>query len=143
MNQLSASEIVTLLGLEPHVEGGYFRQTFADRPDADGRPASTLIYYMLTDRQAGAWHRVVDAAEIWHWYAGAPLTLSISTDGRTVASHLLGSDLAAGQRPQGVVPPGAWQRARVEGDWVLVGCTVAPGFLFSKFEQAEPGWEPG
>ena len=143
MHELSASEVIALLGLEPHVEGGYFRQTFADQPDADGRPTSTLIYYMLTDHQAGAWHRVVDAAEIWHWYAGAPLTLSISTDGTTVTSLLLGSDLASGQRPQGVVPRGAWQRARVEGAWVLVGCTVAPGFQFSKFVQAEPGWEPG
>jgi predicted cupin superfamily sugar epimerase len=97
---------------------------------------------MLTDGQAGAWHKV-DAAEVWHWYAGAPMTLSISRDARVVTNYLLGTDLAAGQRPQAVVPPGAWQRAKVEGDWALVGCTVAPGFQFSKFEQAEPGWEPG
>lgn len=142
MNTLTADQVIALLGLEPHVEGGFYRQTFADEPDATGRPISTLIYYMLTDNQAGAWHRV-DAAEIWHWYAGAPLTLRISRDGRTVSSRILGTDLAAGQRPQGVVPPGAWQQAKVEGDWVLVGCTVAPGFQFSKFEQAEPGWEPG
>ncbi len=142
MNTLSASEVISLLGLEPHIEGGFYRQTFADLPDATGRPISTLIYYMLTDNMAGAWHRV-DAAEIWHWYAGAPMTLSISRDGRVVTSHRLGSDLAAGQRPQGVVPPGAWQQAKVEGDWALVGCTVAPGFQFSRFEQAEPGWEPG
>lgn len=142
MNTLSASEVISLLGLEPHVEGGFYRQTFADEADADGRPASTLIYYMLTDNQAGTWHRV-DAAEVWHWYAGAPLTLRISRDGKSVNAQVLGTDLVAGQRPQGVVPPGAWQQAKVEGDWVLVGCTVAPGFLFSKFEQAEPGWEPG
>jgi hypothetical protein len=97
---------------------------------------------MLTDGQAGAWHKV-DAAEVWHWYAGAPMTLRISRDGRVVTNYLLGTDLAAGQRPQAVVPPGAWQQAKVEGDWALVGCTVAPGFQFSKFEQAEPGWEPG
>lgn len=142
MNTLTADQVIALLGLEPHVEGGFYRQTFADEPDATGRPISTLIYYMLTDNQAGAWHRV-DSAEVWHWYAGAPLTMRISRDGRTVSSRILGTDLAAGQRPQGVVPPGAWQQAKVEGDWVLVGCTVAPGFLFSKFEQAEPGWEPG
>lgn len=142
MNNLSAGEVIALLGLEPHIEGGFYRQTFADQPDATGRPASTLIYYMLTDNQAGAWHRV-DAAEVWHWYAGAPMRLSISRDGKAVTVHQLGTDLAAGQRPQGVVPPGAWQMAKVEGAWSLVGCTVAPGFQFSKFEQAEPGWEPG
>jgi predicted cupin superfamily sugar epimerase len=142
MTKMSADEIVSLLGLEPHVEGGFYRQTFADAPDATGRPVSTLIYYMLTDNQAGTWHRV-DAAEVWHWYAGAPLTLSISEDGKSVTEQRLGTDFAAGERPQGVVPPGAWQRAKVEGDWVLVGCTVAPGFQFSKFEQGEPGWEPG
>jgi len=142
MNTLTAKEVIALLGLEPHVEGGFYRQTFADEPDATGRPVSTLIYYMLTNNQAGTWHRV-DSTEVWHWYAGAPLTLRISRDGKTVSSQVLGTDLTAGQRPQGVVPAGTWQQARVEGDWVLVGCTVAPGFLFSKFEQAEPGWEPG
>ena len=142
MTNLSAGEVISLLGLEPHVEGGFYRQTFADQLDASGRPISTLIYYMLTDKQAGAWHRV-DSAEVWHWYAGAPMKLSISRDGKAVTVHQLGSDLAAGQRPQCVVPPGAWQRAKVEGPWALVGCTVAPGFQFSKFEQAEPGWEPG
>ena len=142
MNTLSAGEVIALLGLEPHVEGGFYRQTFADQLDATGRPVSTLIYYMLTDNQAGAWHRV-DSAEVWHWYAGAPMRLSISRDGKAVTVHQLGADLAAGQRPQGVVPPGAWQMAKVEGAWSLVGCTVAPGFQFSKFEQAAPGWEPG
>ena len=142
MNTLSAGEVIALLGLEPHVEGGFYRQTFADQLDGTGRPISTLIYYMLTNNQTGAWHRV-DSAEVWHWYAGAPMTLSISRDGKAVTRHQLGSDLAAGQRPQVVVPPGAWQRAKVEGTWALVGCSVAPGFQFSKFEQAEPGWEPG
>ena len=142
MKHLSAGEVISLLGLEPHIEGGFYRQTFADQPDATGRPVSTLIYYMLTDNQAGAWHRV-DSSEVWHWYAGAPMELSISRDSNTVAASTLGSDLAAGQRPQGVVPPGAWQRARAMGEWSLVGCTVAPGFQFTGFEQAEPGWEPG
>ena len=142
MNTLSAGEVIALLGLEPHIEGGFYRQTFSDQPDTTGRPVSTLIYYMLTDNEAGAWHKV-DSAEVWHWYAGAPMTLSISRDGKAVTVQHLGADLAAGQRPQGVVPPGAWQRAKVEGDWALVGCTVAPGFQFSKFEQAAPGWEPG
>lgn len=140
--KLTAGEVIALLGLEPHIEGGFYRQTFADQPDGTGRPISTLIYYLLTDNQSGAWHRV-DSAEIWHWYAGAPMLLSISRDGRMVTTHRLGADLVAGERPQVVVPPRAWQQAQVQGDWALVGCTVAPGFQFSKFEQAPPGWTPG
>jgi predicted cupin superfamily sugar epimerase len=140
--KLTAGEIIALLGLEPHPEGGFYRQTFADRTDATGRPVSTLIYYLLTDNQTGAWHRV-DSAEVWHWYAGAPMQLSISREGKTVTTQRLGPDLAAGERLQVVIPHNAWQQARVEGDWALVGCTVAPGFQFTKFEQAEPGWAPG
>jgi len=142
MAQMTAAEIIGLLGLEPHPEGGFYKQTFADAPNASGRPHSTLIYYLLTDRQAGAWHRV-DSAEVWHWYAGAPMTIGISRDARKVTEHKLGNDLAAGERPQVVIPGNAWQQAICLGDWSLVGCTVAPGFQFSKFEQAEPGWQPG
>ncbi len=142
MRAMTATEIVALLGLEPHIEGGFYRQTFSDGPNAMGRPHSTLIYYLLTDRQSGAWHRV-DSAEVWHWYAGAPMTIGISRDGKSVTKHALGNDLATGERPQVVIPSGAWQQATCLGDWTLVGCTVAPGFQFSKFEQAEDGWEPG
>ncbi|HEV2518666.1 MAG TPA: cupin domain-containing protein [Devosia sp.] len=142
MTAMTASEIVGLLGLEPHIEGGFYRQTFADETDAGGRPRSTLIYYLLTDRQSGAWHRV-DSTEVWHWYAGAPMTIGISRDGKSVTEHQLGNDLVTGERPQVVIPRGAWQQATCLGDWSLVGCTVAPGFQFSKFEQAEDGWEPG
>ena len=142
MTELTATEIVGLLGLEPHIKGVFYRQTFADVPGPSGRPHSTLIYYMLTDNQTGAWHRV-DSVEVWHWYAGAPMLLGISRDGRSVAEHKLGNDLAGGERPQVVVPGNAWQQATCLGDWSLVGCTVAPGFQFSKFEQAEPGWQPG
>ena len=140
--KLTAGEVIALLGLEPHIEGGFYRQTFADQADGNGRPVSTLIYYLLTDNMAGAWHRV-DSAEVWHWYAGAPMRLAISRDGKSVVTHRLGVDLAAGERPQVVVPPGTWQQAQVEGDWALAGCTVAPGFQFSKFEQSAPGWTPG
>ncbi|MDF2982924.1 MAG: cupin [Devosia sp.] len=142
MTAMTASEVVALLGMEPHIEGGFYRQTFADAPNAAGRPHSTLIYYLLDNHQTGAWHRV-DSSEVWHWYAGAPMRLDISRDGKTVTEHALGNDLAAGERPQLVIPGNAWQRAACLGDWTLVGCTVAPGFQFSKFEQAEPGWEPG
>ena len=142
MSEVTASELIGLLGLEPHPEGGFYRQPFADALDASGRPVSTLIYYMLTDRRAGAWHRV-DATEVWHWYAGAPLTLRVSHDGKSVTEHSLGSDFRAGERPQFVIPGHAWQQAVCLGDWTLVGCTVSPGFQFSKFEQAPDGWEPG
>jgi predicted cupin superfamily sugar epimerase len=138
----TADEIIATLNLAPHVEGGYFSQTFADVPGPDGRPYSTLIYYLLTDNQAGTWHKV-DAAEVWHHYSGAPMRLRISLDGVNVTEHILGPDLAAGQRPHAVVPRGAWQEAKVEGDWGLVGCTVAPGFDFAHFEQKPRGWQPG
>jgi predicted cupin superfamily sugar epimerase len=138
---LDAAGVAQLLDMQPHPEGGYYRQTFADAPGPDGRAKSTLIYYMLQDRQKGAWHRV-DAAEVWHYYSGAPMVVRISLDGVSVTEHRLGADLLAGERPQVVVPPGAWQQAEVLGDWGLVGCTVAPGFEFRFFEQRND-WAPG
>jgi predicted cupin superfamily sugar epimerase len=132
---MTGAEVIALLGLERHPEGGWYRQTFADTHPG-GRAHSTLIYYLLEAGDRSAWHRV-DSAEVWHWYAGAPLELKVDR-----AIVMLGNDLAAGQRPQGVVPRGAWQSARSLGDWTLVGCTVAPGFEFAHFELAPPGWEP-
>jgi predicted cupin superfamily sugar epimerase len=140
---MTASEIVALLQLAPHPEGGWFRETFRDAPGADGRAASTAIYYLLAAGQTSHWHRVTDAAEAWHFHAGAPLALSLAPYPRGAATTvLLGADLAAGQRPQAIVPAGDWQGARSLGDWSLVGCTVAPGFQFSSFEMAPPGWTP-
>lgn len=138
---MTAEEIIELLKLEPHPEGGAFRETFRDRGGADGRARSTAIYFLLREGQRSAWH-TVDAIEMWHWYAGAPMSLWISEDGNAVEEIALGNDLAAGQRPQGIVPEGAWQSAQSRGEWTLVGCTVAPGFEFSGFRLAEPGWEP-
>jgi hypothetical protein len=132
---MTGTEIIALLQLEPHPEGGWFRQTFRDDV-AGGRAHSTLIYYLLERGDRSHWHRI-DSAEIWHWYAGAPLELRVDKTAFT-----LGNDLAVGQRPQGIVPPHAWQAARSFGDWTLVGCTVAPGFEFAQFELAPPGWEP-
>jgi predicted cupin superfamily sugar epimerase len=139
----SAANIIALLDLKPHPEGGYFRETFRDEPPVGGqRAASTAIYYLLARGQRSHWHRV-DAAEMWHWYAGAPLRLGSAESDAAATSFTLGSDLARGERPQIVVPPGAWQSAESLGDWTLVGCTVAPGFEFSKFEMAPEGWTPG
>ena len=142
MTQMTADEVVRLLGLAPHPEGGFYRETFRDAARAGGRGASTAIYYLLREGDESAWHRV-DAAEVWHHYAGAPLDVSLSADGREHSTLRLGTDLAAGERPQVVVPAGVWQAARPVGGWTLVGCTVAPAFEFAGFEMAPPGWEPG
>jgi hypothetical protein len=140
MTELSAEEIIRLLELEPHPEGGHYRETFRDRARSGGRSASTAIYFLLARGERSRWHRV-DAAEVWHWYAGSPLLLSLSGgDGRT--THRLGPDLAAGERPQSVVPAGTWQTAESLGAFTLVGCTVAPGFAFAGFELAPPGFDP-
>jgi uncharacterized protein len=140
---LSAEEVIRLLGLLPHPEGGAYRETFrAPAPDGE-RGASTAIYYLLRSGELSAWHRV-DADEVWHYYAGAPLELALSapSDSGERTALRLGKDLAAGERPQAVVPAGVWQSARSLGDWTLVGCTVAPAFQFSGFEMAPVGWEP-
>ncbi len=139
---MTAEDVVLMLGMTPHPEGGWFREMFRDPDAADGRSRSTAIYYLLARGQRSHWHRV-DAVEIWHYYAGDPLTLKISEDGQTVREQTLGADLAAGHRPQGIVPTGAWQAAEPQGDWTLVGCTVAPAFEFAGFELAAPDWEPG
>jgi predicted cupin superfamily sugar epimerase len=140
--QLTAAEIIRLLGLKPHPEGGHFGETFRDgRLDEKGRAASTAIYFLLARGERSHWHRV-DAVEIWHWYAGAPLALEISQTSGRVERVTLGCDLNAGERPQAVVPVHAWQAAQSLGDWTLVGCTVAPGFEFAGFELAPKNWTP-
>lgn len=136
----SAAEIIEALRLTPHPEGGYFRETFRDARMIGGRAASTAIYYLLAEGQRSHWHRI-DSAEIWHWYAGAPLLLSIKF-AEGILTQRLGPDIFAGEAPQIVVPPHAWQSAEAEGEWTLVGCTVAPGFEFSQFEVAAPDWRP-
>jgi uncharacterized protein len=141
MPALSASDVIHLLALKPHPEGGHFRETFRDSV-AGARAASTAIYFLLARGERSHWHRV-DAAEVWHHYAGAPLALAIAARARAPIERVtLGPDLAAGERPQAIVPAGAWQAAESLGDWTLVGCTVAPGFEFRGFELAPQGWEP-
>ena len=137
----TADELIAFLGLQPHPEGGHYRQTF--RAPDDARGASTAIYFLLKAGERSHWHKVTDADELWHYYAGAPLELSLSEDGRTVRRLRLGTDFALGEEPQLVVPRGTWQAARSLGAWTLIGATVAPGFLFERFELAPPGWEPG
>ena len=141
-NELDVEDIISALGLLPHPEGGLFSETYRHTPAEGGRGASTAIYYMLRAGERSHWHRV-DADEVWHWYAGASLRLSICEPALEPIDHHLGQDILAGQRPQILVPKAAWQAAESLGDWTLVGCTVAPAFEFSGFELAPPGWTPG
>ena len=143
---LSADDIARLLDLKPHPEGGRYRETFRDTATVGfggnlARAASTAIYFLLAAGEVSRWHRV-DASEVWHWYAGAPLSLTL-VDAQGRRDIRLGPDLAAGERPQAVVPTGVWQQAASVGDWTLVGCTVVPGFHFAGFELAPSGFDPG
>jgi predicted cupin superfamily sugar epimerase len=139
--ETSAAEIIARLELKPHPEGGYYRETFRDsRTDANGRARSTAIYFLLARGERSHWHRI-DAVEIWHYYAGHALTLKIADDDGQW-SFKLGTNLAAGEQPQAIVPPHTWQSAESTGDWTLVGCTVAPGFDFATFELAPKDWKP-
>jgi uncharacterized protein len=142
MPDQSADDVIRELDLQPHPEGGYFRETFRDaHTDSEGRAASTAIYFLLKAGDVSRWHRV-DAAEVWHWYAGAPLRLSIASGARVTATLILGSSLYDTERPQAVVPARHWQSARSLGAWTLVGCAVAPGFEFSRFELAGATFQP-
>jgi hypothetical protein len=141
---LTAADVIRLLDLKPHPEGGHFRETFRDeRLVEGGRAASTAIFFLLARGERSHWHRV-DAAEIWNWHAGAPLALETAASGSgPIARVTLGPNLVAGERPQAIVPAHAWQAAQSLGDWTLVGCTVAPGFEFAGFELSPAGWNPG
>lgn len=140
---LPASEVIRLLNMKPHPEGGHYAETFRAPASEGERPSSTLIYFLLQADEVSAWHRV-DADEIWLWHAGGPLVLTqCDADGTGTASQTLGPDLRADQRPQAVIPAGHWQAAETLGAWTLVSCVVAPGFDFSGFELAPPDWRPG
>ena len=130
----SVTRIIEALGLEPHPEGGHYRETWRDAPGGGGRGSGTAIYYLLASGEVSAWHRI-DAVEIWHFYAGEPLALAIRAAGDETV-FTLGPDIAAGHVPQAIVPAHAWQSARPLGAWALVGCTVSPAFEFSGFEMA-------
>lgn len=140
-HMLTAAEIIDILRLERHPEGGWFRQTFRD-DGGDERGHSTAIYFLLERGNPSHWHRVHGSAEVWLYHAGAPIRLRLSADGQGETASILGVDLAAGERPQLVVPAGWWQAAETLGDWTLVSCTVAPGFVYGNFELAPPEWSP-
>lgn len=138
---MNADDVIRHLGLLPHPEGGHYREIFRDAPAGGGRGCVTSIYYLLRENEKSHWHRV-DSAEVWHFHAGAPLALALSPDGVDIEVHRLGTELADGERPLLVVPPGCWQSAESLGAWTLAGCTVAPAFQFEGFEMAPPGWDP-
>ncbi len=135
---MTADQIISHLALEPHPEGGHYRQTWM--AENEGRPTGTCIYFLLRQGEASHWHRV-DATEIWLYHAGAPLTLSLSaTDAGPAVDHLLTPDLEQGA-PQIIVPENHWQAARTTGAYTLVSCTVSPGFQFSGFTLAPAGFD--
>ena len=134
MSRAEADRLIAQLGLKPHPEGGHFRESFRDTKP--GRAFSTAILFLLKAGEVSRWHRV-DAAEVWHYYRGAPLELTVEK-----TRHVLGAAIEQGEMPQILVPAGAWQMARSLGDYTLVGCTVAPGFEFSGFEMAPEGFCP-
>jgi predicted cupin superfamily sugar epimerase len=146
---LTAEQIIEQLALEAHPEGGYYRETWRDKPQsseqggaASGtRGAGTAIYYLLRAGERSHWHRV-DAVEIWHYYAGARLALSMSEIVGGSETVVLGADILAGERPQVIIAKDVWQSARTLGDWALAGCTVSPAFDFTGFELAPQGWSP-
>ncbi|QOL79945.1 cupin domain-containing protein [Pseudooceanicola spongiae] len=140
---MTADDIIALLDLQPHPEGGHFRQTWIAGA-TEARPAGTCIYFLLREGEASHWH-AVDSTEIWHHYAGAEVELRLSdtTEG-PYAAHRLGPDLASGARPQVIVPVHHWQAARAMGGWALVGCTVSPAFDFAGFTLAPDDFDiPG
>lgn len=134
-----AEAIIAELGLQPHPEGGWYRETWAG-PDVAGRAVGTAIYFLLKAGERSHWHRV-DAGEVWLWHAGATLDLLLAeTEAGPMTVHRLGADVLAGERPQAVVPAGWWQAAEARDGWALVSCCVAPGFRFEGFELAPAGF---
>jgi predicted cupin superfamily sugar epimerase len=139
----TAGTVIATLGLEPHPEGGHYRETWRADARAGSRPPATAILYLLAEDERSAWHRV-DADEVWLFHGGDPLELQVATDSDgPAARHVLGTEVVEGERPQVVVPAGAWQSARTLGGWTLVSCVVSPGFRFEGFELAPPDWAPG
>ncbi|OAO03068.1 cupin [Sphingomonadales bacterium EhC05] len=139
----SSKEIIKALGLAPHPEGGWYRETWrADAAEGE-RAIATAIYFLLEQGQMSHWHRV-DAAEMWLWHAGSALNLRLAADDAgPIKTVRLGPDILAGQAPQHVIPPGEWQAAEADMGWALVSCVVSPAFEFSGFELATEGWNPG
>jgi predicted cupin superfamily sugar epimerase len=144
LHRYSAEYWINRLSLEPHVEGGYYREVYRSgtevKPGLSSTPraAATHIYFLLTDDAFSAFHRIT-ADELWHFYEGDSVAVyEILADG-TLITHLLGTDVSKGQMPFCVIREGSWFGSRLagKGSYGLVGCTVAPGFLFTDLELAD------
>jgi predicted cupin superfamily sugar epimerase len=143
MTDETAAAIIERLGLAPHPEGGWYRQTWRAEAAPGERPRATAIHFLLEAHQRSHWHKV-DAEEIWLWHAGDPLVLSIAPDANGPVQRItLGPDVLSGQRPQALVPKDHWQATDPIAGWGLVSCVVSPGFDFAGFELAREGWAPG
>jgi uncharacterized protein len=132
-----AAELVNKLALQPHPEGGWYRELYRSPTRVEtahgSRSALTTIYYLLEQNQLSRWH-VVQADELWHFYGGAPLELlAYSALSRKLTRHVLG-EVTAGATSVAVIPTDVWQAARSLGEYTLVGCTVGPGFEFADFQ---------
>lgn len=133
-----AAELRQILDLEPHPEGGWYRETFRStsqvQPDdgRDKRPALTAIDFLLNRGERSVWH-VVQSDECWHYAEGAPLELLLFDPGSRIRTKLILGPVAGESRPLHVVPAGVWQAARSSGEFTLVQCTVGPGFDFRDF----------
>lgn len=138
-----AQSIIERLGLSPHPEGGWYRETWRAEALPGERASATAIYFLLEAGQKSDWHKV-DAAEIWLWHAGAPLRLTTAPgEAGPVTETRLGGDAVGGEAPQIVIPAHHWQAAEADAGWALVSCVVSPGFEFSGFVLAAAGWQPG
>jgi predicted cupin superfamily sugar epimerase len=138
-----ARALIATLGLAPHPEGGWYRETWrADAPEG-ARAAATAILFLLEAGQSSHWHKV-DATELWLFHAGSPLCLRTAPgDDAPVTETRLGADILAGEAPQLRVDADHWQAAEADRGWALVSCIVSPGFDFAGFTLAPPGWAPG
>ncbi len=130
---MEPDDIIEALDLQPHPEGGWFRETWRGPGEGGIRPAGSAIYFLLTRGNESRPHRI-DATEIWHYYVGAPVEIAVADPDGLERIHLVGPAIGGDQQPQVIVPPGAWQRARTTGEYSLVGCTVSPAFEWSAFE---------
>ena len=142
MDESDGDAILDRLGLQPHPEGGYYRETWRAPPGVDGRAAASAILFLLKAGERSHWHRV-DAAEMWLWHAGLPLELARAGEDGAVDRVTLGPDVLVGESPQALIAPGLWQAAEARQGWTLVSCGVVPGFDFRGFTLAPPGWSPG
>jgi predicted cupin superfamily sugar epimerase len=140
------AELIARLGLQPHPEGGWYRELWRGPAGIDGRATATSIHFLLAAGERSHWH-TVDAAEVWLWHAGDPLRLLVAPgDHGPVTTLELGPDVASGQRWQHTIAPHEWQAAEPMAGghgYTLVSCVVAPGFDFAGFTLAPPGWAPG